>query len=161
MKKVVFSLLAVVFSLSVVNAQSEEDVPKKVKDAFTAKYPKASDVEWEKSSQNQWQAEFEMNAKEIEVVFDKDGRWMGTQTEMDQAKLPAAIKKAIAEKYKGYTVEEVEMVEVINTAKMYKVEMENGDMETEAMFFEDGSLAMRATDEDVDEMEMEDVEDMD
>ncbi len=152
MKKIVFAVVFAFISSFALSAQ--ESAPEEVVTAFKAKYPKAKKVEWVKTGDSQWQAEFEMSEREVEVVFDEAGTWLGTSTEVDIKKAPEAVRKAVTEKYKNYTVTEVNMVEIANGEVMYKFELDNGDGEIETMFHSDGRIVTQGND-------MEEAEDMD
>lgn len=138
MKKIVFAIVFAFISSFALSAQ--DSAPEEVITAFKAKYPKAKKVEWVKTGDSQWQAEFEMSEREVEVAFDETGIWLGTNTEIDIKKAPEAVRNAVAEKYKGYIVTEVNKVEIANSEIMYKFELDNGDGEIETMFHSDGRI---------------------
>lgn len=135
---------------------AQEEVPTKVKSAFKTMAPKVKNANWQMAEDGEWQAEYKINDREVRAVFDEDGKWLGTTSEMDSKKLPAAVQKAIAEKYKGYIIEEAEMVEVQDEKPMYKVRLENGDNEQETMFYEDGRIVMSKNEMDEKEVDESD-----
>ncbi|MCD6010362.1 MAG: putative beta-lactamase-inhibitor-like, PepSY-like [Flavipsychrobacter sp.] len=58
---------------------TEADVPVAVKDAFTAKYPAAAEVKWEKETEGAkvcYEAEFKVENKEKEAFFDEAGAFI-------------------------------------------------------------------------------------
>lgn len=60
----------------------EADVPASVKTSFSAKYPGATDVEWEKESENGkilYEAECKFNGKEVKVKFDANGNFVSQE----------------------------------------------------------------------------------
>ncbi len=150
MKKVLFSLVFAL--LSGIALQAQESAPDEVTAAFKAKYPKIKKVEWVKTDDSQWQAEFEVSEREVEVVYDEEGTWLGTNTEIDIKKAPEAVRKAVAEKYKNYTVTEVNMVEIANGDVMYQFDLDNGDSEVQTMFYADGRIVTQAKDMDEEEV---------
>ncbi len=81
MKKILFALVFALASNFALSAQ--DSAPEEVTIACRAKYPKIKKVEWVKTGDSQWQAEFEMSEKEVQVVFDESGTWLGTNTELD------------------------------------------------------------------------------
>lgn len=157
MKKILFLMCAtLIFTFQ---GMGQETTPKAVKEGLKAKYPKVKKAEWVKTSETQWQADFRMNDQEVEAVFDENGKWLGSTTEIDNDNLPEAVQKAIAEKYNGYTPSAIKLVEVGNQATMYKIDLKKGEREVETMFYQDGRIVMQ-TDElpEAEEMEMEKME---
>lgn len=63
---------------------SESDAPAAVKTSFSSKYPGASDVEWEKKTENNttvYEAEFKQNNKEREATFDMNGTFISEKND--------------------------------------------------------------------------------
>lgn len=131
---------------------AQDTAPEEVATAFKTKYPKVKKVEWVKTGDSQWQAEFEMSEKEVQVVFDESGTWLGTNTEIDIKKAPEAVRNAVAEKYKNYTVTEINMVEIANGEVMYQLDLDNGDSELRTMFYADGRIVTQG--EEMEEVEV-------
>lgn len=62
----------------------ESDVPAVVKTSFSSKYPGASDVEWEKKTENNttvYEVEFKQNSKETEATFDMNGTFISEKND--------------------------------------------------------------------------------
>ncbi|HEX8060180.1 MAG TPA: hypothetical protein VF473_04555 [Cyclobacteriaceae bacterium] len=58
------------------------DVPQAVVESFKAKYPGATDVEWEVEKEDGklfFEAEFKLNGKEVEAHFRPDGTFSGEE----------------------------------------------------------------------------------
>ncbi len=156
MKKIVF---AFIFSLATcLSLSAQESAPEDVAAAFRSKYPKAKNVEWVKTGDSQWQAEFVASDREVRVVFDEAGTWLGSQTEIDTKKAPEAVQKTVAEKYKGYEIVDVTMVEIYNGEVMYKYDLDKGDGEIETMFHADGRIVTQAQEMEEADMEEDDAE---
>ncbi len=62
-------LLAMLMAISFA-ACSQSRVPAAVKTAFGKKFPTAKKVDWGKEGKTQWEAEFELNEKDISANFD-------------------------------------------------------------------------------------------
>lgn len=57
----------------------DSEVPAAVKTAFSTKYPGATDLEWEKETENSktvYEAEFKFENKEREAFFDEAGNFI-------------------------------------------------------------------------------------
>lgn len=51
----------------------EAEVPAIVREAFSAKYPAATQVEWERENKRQYEVEFVINGNKREALFNNDG----------------------------------------------------------------------------------------
>ena len=76
MKNIV--LITLVLSIVMTTSCNKVNVPPKVSEAFAKKFPDVKAVVWEEESEYEWEAEFEMNGKEISVCFGKNGNWLET-----------------------------------------------------------------------------------
>lgn len=135
-------MLFAVIALFAAAVQAQDAPPKAVDDAFKAKFAKAEDVEWGKESAEEWEAEFTMNGKEMTASFSPSGTWMGTETEMMIGDLPKNVTKSLAEKFKGYRIEEAEEIEKPDF-KGYEVLLEKGDTEVEALVTAAGVVTVK------------------
>lgn len=91
------SLVLTLFLLvSVTNAQ---DVPSKVKEAFSKKFPNAQQVEWGKENATEFEAEFTLNSTHMSANFDPQGNWKETEVEITHSNLPAAVQKTLKSDY--------------------------------------------------------------
>lgn len=112
------------------------EVPKAVQDAFNKKYPKATDVEWEKDKLN-YEVEFELDEVEYEATFSEDGTWLETETEIPEKELPEKVAKAFKEKFPKAKIKEIEKVETPKSI-FYEIEYKKGMRKKEAIFDVDG-----------------------
>ncbi len=128
-------------------------VPKAVLEAFHAKYPTATKVEWEAEEENEYEAEFKIGKKELSTVFSSDGTWMETETVLNKSALPSTVKSSINKHFTSFKIEEVELVERPNTANLYEVELmeKGGDEKWEATFDQNGKLLSKEQEEEEDD----------
>ena len=137
--------------LSTSCAQNKKAAPATVQAAFKAKFPTVQKAKWDMEDENEWEAEFKMNGKEMSANFKNDGTWLETETEIETAALPQAIKDAIATQFDGYKMEEASLVETPEMAAAYEVELEKGETTIEALFSSDGSLIKQKTEKEDDD----------
>ena len=125
MKKNFLIFIGAIFICSPVFAQklSEEQVPPAVKEKFQEKYKEVK-VKWNKGDEGNFEGEFKQNKKKITVVFNTDGKWVETRTEVDYQQLPSDIITFVFEKYKGYEMITTEKVERAN-GLTYHLELED------------------------------------
>ena len=132
-------------------AQNKKMAPEAIQAAFKAKFPTVQKARWDMENEQEWEAEFKMNGKEMTANFKADGSWMETETEMKAADLPQAIKDALSAQFSGYKTEEAAMVETPGQAAAYEVELEMGETTIEALFSADGTLIKQKTESEEDE----------
>jgi len=148
----IMGLVALTGIIGISMTMNNIDVPEIVKNAFAQKYPAAQKVEWEMEETDEYEAEFKLNGEEISANFKKDGTWLGTETEMDKADLPQAVKDSIAATFPEHEIEEAERCEKPNGVIAYEVELENekNDLEFKAIFSADGQLIKKEMEEEED-----------
>lgn len=117
---------------------SKAKVPSLVLNTMKAKYPLANDVEWEKHP-NFYEAEFDMNdSTEISTRIDETGKLIMQKQDIAHNDLIPAIVTVIKDKYKDYTIDDVEKIEN-NGAIYYQVELKGkGKKELNLVFSTDG-----------------------
>ncbi len=89
MKKIFLFFLfftVVIFS----NAQIRK-IPAEVTDAFAARYPHATHVEW-KDKLQYFEATFELNNSAISADFSSKGEWQGSECKVNFDQLPNEVK---------------------------------------------------------------------
>jgi Putative beta-lactamase-inhibitor-like, PepSY-like len=77
---------------------STDNVPPAATSAFAAKFPKATAVTWEMDYEN-YEADFKLEKIEMAAKFDKEGKWLETETPIKSTELPKAAKDAIKNEY--------------------------------------------------------------
>lgn len=116
-----------------------DKVPQKVKEAFQKKFPTVSSVDWEKESDNEWEAEFKMNKIKYSSNFLEDGTWKETEHEISKKDIPQNIKNALMTEFPGYEIEEAEIFET-KAGTFYEFEIEKGKSELEVVLTMDGKI---------------------
>jgi uncharacterized membrane protein YkoI len=140
--------------------QTNKEVPPAVKAAFAKKFPAAKDVKWDKENDNEWEAEFELDGKELSANFDNAGLWTETGYELESKDIPAVVITAITKEFSGYKIEESELSES-KDGKVYEFELEKGKDKLEVDVAPDGKILKKGikTDEDGENDNDEDGED--
>lgn len=153
--KIITGLLGLIIaaSLFAFNVGDGDQVPQKVKDAFTKKFPTAEKVDWEKESEKEWEAEFKMNNVEYSANFLEDGTWQETEHEIEEKDVPQNVLQALKNGFSDFEIEEVEISET-NTGKIYEFDLEKGENEMEVAIDTTGKVGKQ-------ELKNEDNEDND
>ena len=132
-------ILLVVFSISLVPAFSQKNVPENVKKEFAKKYPSAQSVKWDSEEANEWETEFKINGNEMSASFDNKGVWLETETEISVKDLPAAVTNSLAKDFAGFKTGEVSANETPQM-KGYEVALKKGEATFEVVFDNSGKV---------------------
>lgn len=119
---------------------NEKDLPIAVKNAFTTKFPTASDIKWERESKDELEANFKMNNTDVSANFKLDGTWVETETTIPSKELPAAVSTAVTKKYPGATFERTEKIEKPGNKVLYEVNIKVGGKKKELEMDADGNI---------------------
>jgi Putative beta-lactamase-inhibitor-like, PepSY-like len=131
--------LVVVFALFSVSAFSQKNLPEIVKKEFTRKYATAQSVKWESEEQNEWEAEFTLNGKNMSASFDNSGKWMESETAITEKDLPAIVVNALNKDYQGYKKGEISIYEDSKN-KGFELTMKNGESSIEVLIDNAGKI---------------------
>jgi len=142
MKKILL-LLSVIIASASASAQkiAQENVPPSVAAAFKAKFSIAEKTIWE-MDYDKYEAEFTVGKGEFSAIFDKDGKWLETETYLKPSDLPKAIKEMLSQKYgelSGYKIEEAVKAET-EKETIYELDIKRGEIFYELAFDEKGQL---------------------
>ena len=141
MKKITLLTLTGIL-ISFTACDKEASAPQKVKDIFAQKFPNATDVEWEKESDTEWEARFKLNGKEYSSNFMQDGTWVETEYEVSESDIPQAVLDAINTNFEGYEVEDIELTET-KDGKAYEFSIEKDGDEVEVIIDSSGNVLKR------------------
>lgn len=105
MKKLSFVLSALTLLLSTTSfaAENKDIVSAKVKAIFAADFAAATNVTW-KTNGDFYFATFNLEKKEVQAAYDKNGDYFGGSRVIAMEDLPLNISKAIKENYSKYTI---------------------------------------------------------
>jgi uncharacterized lipoprotein YehR (DUF1307 family) len=129
--KQLLSAVAGVFAISTLGCSqrlNEKDLPEPVKTSFSKAYDSPGKVKWEKENKNEYEASFELNGKEISVVYSNDGILQETETEITVAELPAAVTDYITKNYKNAKISEAEEIIKKDGSRLYEAEVNKKDL---------------------------------
>ena len=146
-KTSLFALTALFFTISVAAAQ---DAPQKVKDAFSAKYANATNVEWEKNddkNEQGYEVDFDMDGQEYDAKYMDDGTWKYTKNDIKKDALPAAITQSIKDNYANFKIDDAEQLDTPD-GRRYVVDIEMDKEEKELLYKEDGTIVEELTEQE-------------
>ena len=124
MKKIILaiSFSALFFNCSFSQKISKENLPVPVSEAFKAQFSIAEKTGWEMDYDN-YQANFVVGNADFSATFDKDGKWLKTESFIKPSALPKNIKNFIVKNFPGYKIDD-ETVKLETPEKGITYEME-------------------------------------
>jgi hypothetical protein len=136
MKKLIMVAIIAMFSTTALFAT---EVPEVVKKAFQQKFPTAKKVKWEKEKNNDFEASFILNDKEISALYSMDGQLKETETEIAVSELPKSVIDALAKKDANAKIEEAEKIERSDNTIIYETEVKINKKKTALLFDSNGN----------------------
>lgn len=136
-------ILFVLFYLFSASASGQKSAPENIKKEFGKKYPTAQNVKWDREGDNEWEAEFKMNDKEMSESYDNSGKWLETEIEISSKELPAAVTSSIKKEFEGYNTGEVSVIENPDL-KGYEIALKKGETSLEVIFANNGSVLKKS-----------------
>nr|WP_302831752.1 PepSY-like domain-containing protein [uncultured Bacteroides sp.] len=145
--KTKIQLLAMMFiAVLAFSACSDDDkndgitVPESISNALKAKYPSATDVDWEKKGVY-FVADCWVDGKELDVWFDANATWQLTEISIAWNDLPATVQTGFnGSEFATWQREDIDMLEYPLQPIQYVIEVKNGNTEYQLFFSEDGNL---------------------
>ena len=144
MKNTIIAMIIALLCHSQAIAQklSEDKVPSAVKSAMKAKFPTATNVKWEQEGKD-YEAGFKNDKLKQSALFDKAGKWLVTETEIEATKLPKAVSEAFTKEYPGYSLKEAEILDTANSGTLYELEVSKGKEKLELQYTPDGKMVKK------------------
>ena len=143
-------VLTIVSTFAFTACGQKENVPAKVKSAFTQKFPTAKKAKWDKENAIEWEVEFKMNGKEYSANFTSDGVWKETEYEIENSDIPTAVKHTLDKEFSGYGLEEAEISETPEGI-VYEFDLEKNDNDLEVAISPNGTVVKKEVKEENDE----------
>lgn len=125
------------------NAQDlkDSDVPSAVKTKFISMYPGINNPKWEMEN-GKYEAEFTENSTETSVLFEANGSYVQTETEIPVSSLPPLVSEYVAKNFSGKTITEACEVTSASGSVTYEVEIGKVDY----LFDSNGNVLGKETD---------------
>ena len=117
----------------------QKEAPEAVKKDFGQKFAQAKSVKWDKESNNEWEAEFTMNGKEMSASYDNNGKWLETETEITSKDLPATVTGTLNKEFAGYKTGETSIFES-PTLKGYEISLKKDKSAIEVIIDASGKV---------------------
>lgn len=140
MKKILIVITSIIAFNTAILAQTIEssNVPAPIITSFNSAFSNAKDVKWELDYDN-YVAKFKKKKTEIAVTYNKDGKWISTETPITRASLPAAVKATLDKEFSGYKETDIEKVDSREGVN-YKIDLEYNQLNYAVVISEKGDL---------------------
>lgn len=117
-----------------------------MREAFQAKFPGVAKVEWKLKSDKNYEATFLLKDVEVAAKFDDKGRWLETETTIEQSSLLKEVLATITKDYKGYKIIETQKVERAGDKPvLFEVHLENAREILKVQLEGNGAIASKST----------------
>ncbi|MGZ4043066.1 MAG: PepSY-like domain-containing protein [Bacteroidia bacterium] len=131
-------LIILVVSMLLCVAAKAIEVPDAIEKAFSQKFPAAKKIKWEKEN-NEYEASFILDKKEVSVTYTADGQLKETETEIAVAELPRAVSDAINKQYPNTRIHEASKITRADNSIVYEAEVKIKNKKTDLLFEENGN----------------------
>ena len=123
MKKIIIMLAVTISSLAAF--ASEENVDKKVLNAFSQEFAGAKDVKWT-TNETFYKASFVFNGQYVYAFYQLDGELLAMTRNITSLDLPISLQTSLKKGYEGYWISD--LFEISNSeGTKYYITMENAD----------------------------------
>lgn len=129
--------------------QQNETPPENITSVFNHKFTDVENVEWEMESEMEWEAEFEKDGIQHSAVFNLEGEWLETESQIAESEIPENIRMMMDENFANYKIEEGEKAETPNGIA-YEFEIESNGQKWEVNIDTDGNLTQEIIEDEED-----------
>ena len=116
-----------------------DKVPAPVKQAFTKKFPSATDVKYEMEKKD-YEINFKDKGVEMSANFDATGKWLETETEIKVTDLPKEVSASVAKNFAGFKISEVAKTETPDKGLIYEMDLKKDKEGFEVQFSVKGDV---------------------
>jgi hypothetical protein len=138
-----FILIGFSFQLRAQEGITNEDVPRKVKDAFITYFPAATDVSWSEGDDDLYEAEFYSEGVKHEMFIHEKGQVRMVRTELSHEGLPSKVKKLLKQDFPGFDV--LKAARVVNQdVPSYEIRVQKSDETYDAIYNSNGQITKKS-----------------
>lgn len=125
--KLFIAALFGIATLSIQSCQGQKvNVPENVKTAIKNAYPQVKHFTWEKENGN-FEGNWKIKGKDHSALFTPNGEFVGSETEINPSKLPAAAKEYVAKLNEG-KIKEASLNKDATGTITYEADIEDGTL---------------------------------
>jgi hypothetical protein len=141
MKKLIVMLSAflLISLMGYTQKLTPDKVPTSVLQAFTKKFPAATEVNYELKNNNYEIAYRDKGIRGF-AKFNPTGKWLETRTEIVESDLPKEVSASASKDFPGFKVSEVTTVETPDKPLFYKMDLKKGNEGYKVQFSSKGDV---------------------
>lgn len=126
--KITIIILILLCAAYISNAQKlkESAVPSAVRTAFVSMYPNAKHIKWSMED-GKYEGEFKENSIESSALFEADGAYVQTETEIPASSLPETVKQYVSKNLAGEKIKEAAKITDAKSTVTYEAEVGGTD----------------------------------
>jgi hypothetical protein len=116
-----------------------DKVPAAVKQAFAKKFPAATDIKYEMEKKD-YEISFKDKGVEMSANFDAAGKWLETETELNESDLPKEVSASVAKNFAGFKISGIARTETPVNGVIYEMDLKKGTEGYEVEFSAKGNI---------------------
>ena len=120
----------------------QQSIPPAVEKNFKKKFPAAKDVEWHRQG-DRVLADFDVNRVDHKALYEANGKLLAWKYDVRSGALPAPVTRAIRTQYKGFKVDDAEMI-TRGKEIFYQVELDGKPDDLKVVFDKEGKVIENA-----------------
>ena len=93
--------------------------------AFKSKFPKAKNVDWQRIDVFKWHVNFTLKKKKHTALFNNEGRWLETVSEVPLKKIPKPVQLNFEVEYGKDSIQQIYHVQTPDR-NLYEMKLHNG-----------------------------------
>jgi hypothetical protein len=132
-------ILIATLSFLSVSAFSQKNPPENVKKELYKKYATAQSIKWDNEEKNEWEAEFTMEGKKMSASFDNSGKWLESETVINEKELPSSVEITLNKDFAGYKKGHIEIFES-PAMNGYEIGLKKGETSLEVILDDKGNI---------------------
>ena len=111
-------------------------IPADVTDAFAARYPHATKVEW-RDKLRYFEASFQLNGYSITASFSSNGEWQGSERILDFDQLPDEVRDGfLKSKYADRQKKDIYELQESGKPLQYRITVQKSGIEKKNLYFD-------------------------
>lgn len=125
------------------------DIPSIINETFKAKFSIAEKISWSLDYDN-FKAEFKVGKADFAATFDREGKWLKTESFLKPSELPKSIKDLLAKEFgelSAYKLDDVEKVETVDNVILYEMKVDKGELRYDISISEKGDILKKEVSE--------------
>ena len=124
------AVVTYIFALVITLSAQQADVPQPVEKALVSQYPRAAEVIWDVTEEDEYVATFLIGQLEMSARYNAGGHWLGSMLYLDQGEVPDVVHRTVSRMFSAYEMYDVMKVESPDGDSFYEAILES---ESEAL----------------------------